>query len=295
MAWEENEHVYLRVAGPEALGPIVTVSNKMSAQVSLARKGDHILLVFRKQPQRFGRIMLHEYQLVDRLKIQAVNSCRVDPAPPDDDQLYPVVSVLENRVVVAWEDRRPGHTIIMANQSLPGKSCAFEPPVRISEKPPVQRSVQYGTGHGVARVALANYGDRGLFAAWADKRDFREGYDIYGADKQDGNAFGANVRVQDDFGGNYRQWHSTMAGHRDGHLIAVWTDERDGNMDIWFSWLEDGEWSEDLALPGASGPGVQYHPSITMDADGNIHAAWIERDVVGGPTRILYTYGALEQ
>ena len=293
IAWEEDGHVYVRIAGPDQLGPIIQVSDKPSSQVSMARTGDSLLLVIREQPQRFGRIVLYQLKVVSQLQLRPVTSCMVDPAPPDDDQLYPVISVLGKRVVVAWEDRRPGHTIIMANHTAPGKICAFEPPARISEKPPEVRSVQYGTGHGVARVALANYGQQGLFSAWADKRDFREGYDIYGADKQGARAFGPNVKVQDDFGGNYRQWHSTLAGHDNGLLVAAWTDERDGNMDIWFSWLEEGEWSDDHALPGASGSGVQYHPSITLDDQGNIHAVWIAREEVGGPTQIYYAFGPL--
>ena len=294
VAWEEDERVYARIVGPDNPGPIYKVSDTLSSQVSMALKHDRLLLVLREQPQRFGRIVLNELKVKDRLNLSPVNNCAVDPAPPDDDQLYPVISVLSDRIVVAWEDRRHGHTIIMANQSQPDKVCAFEPPARISEKPPQDRTVIYGTGHGVARVALANYGQQGLYAAWADKRNFQEGYDIYGAEKQGDLAFGANVRVQDDFGGNYRQWHITATGNPDGRLVAAWTDERDGNMDIWHSWLEDGEWSEDLPLPGASGPGVQYHPSIIMDKSGNLHVAWIERQTVGGPSRIFYLFGAPE-
>ncbi len=292
VAWEEDGRVYARIAGPDDPGPVYQVSGTLSAQVSMALMHDRLLLVIREQPQQFGRIVLHELKVEDRLKLSPVNNCAVDPVPPDDDQLYPVISVLNERIVVAWEDRRHGHTIIMANQSQPGKVCAFEPPARISEKPPQDRTVIYGTGHGVARVALANYGQQGLYAVWADKRNFQEGYDIYGAEKQGGQTFGANVRVQDDFGGNYRQWHSTVTGRPDGRLVAAWADERDGNMDIWYSWLEDGEWSEDFPLPGASGPGVQYHPSIVMDESGNLHAVWIERETVGGPSRIFYLFGA---
>jgi hypothetical protein len=294
VAWEEDGHVYARIAGPDHPGPIHQVSDILSAQVSMVLMHDRLLLVLREQPQRFGRIVLYELKVNDRLKLSPVNNCAVDPVPPDDDQLYPVISVLDERIVVAWEDRRPGHTIIMANQSQPGNVCTFEPPVRISEKPPQDRTVIYGTGHGVARVALANYGQLGMYAIWADKRNFQEGYDIYGAQKQGSQAFGANVRVQDDFGGNYRQWHATLTGHPDGRLVAAWTDERDGNMDIWYSWLEDGEWGEDLPLPGASGPGVQYHPTIMMDESGNLHLAWIERETVGGPSRIFYLFGAPE-
>ena len=181
----------------------------------------------------------------------------------------------------------------MHSQSEPGDICKFASPVRISEEPPGPKS-EFGAGHGVARVALANYGATGLYAVWADKRDFREGYDIYGATKKDEQAFGANVRVQDDFGANSRQWHATATGHQNGQLVVAWTDERDATMDIWYSWLEDGEWSDDSVFAGASGKGIQYHPSITLDQSGNLHLAWIHREVDGGPTQIRYLYATLD-
>jgi hypothetical protein len=152
----------------------------------------------------------------------------------------------------------------------------------------------YGRGHGVARVALAAYGKEGILAAWADKRDFREGYDIYAADWTPKKGFGDNVRVQDEFGGVAQQWHATLAGDSKGRLLAAWDDGRDGDSNIMYSWYEDGEWGEDLVLPGASGAGEQASPSITLDSEGNLHAAWIERDVVGGPTRLRYVFGRYE-
>jgi hypothetical protein len=59
------------------------------------------------------------------------------------------------------------------------------------------------------------------------------------------------------------------------------------------SWLEGGEWSEDLPLPAASGAGQYTHPSIAMDAEGNLHAAWIERTQANGPTRLRYQFGRI--
>jgi hypothetical protein len=291
IAWEEEGRAYVRIVSADMTGPAVMLSKNESAQVSLAASGESILVVFSERAGRYGRIRLQQLQIKNNLA-QPVSGCHVDAIPPKADQLYPVAAVLGERTVVAWEDRRPGHTIIMAAQSKPAKTCEFSPPVRISERPPGPK-MPYGAGHGVARVVLGNYGTTGLFAAWADKRNFQEGYDIYGADKQGSAAFSPNVRVQDDFGGEYRQWHSTVSGHADGKLAVAWTDERDASMDIWLSWLEDGQWSEDIPIAGASGPGEQAHPSILIDGQGNLHVAWIEREKVGGTTRLRYLSGEL--
>ena len=127
---------------------------------------------------------------------------------------------------------------------------------------------------------------------WADKRDFREGYDIFAAHDQAREGFASNVKVQDDFGGVARQWHPTVAGHKNGSLLVVWTDEREGNSDIMMSGYIDGEWGEDLPLAGASGPAEQAHPSIILDKDGRLHIAWVERDSRDAPTRLKYMLGS---
>ncbi|MCG8087976.1 MAG: hypothetical protein JAZ13_19955 [Candidatus Thiodiazotropha taylori] len=293
IGWEEDEQASARIVAATKMGPIAQLGEKTSGQVNLASSSDQLLIVYRQQLQRFGQIILHQLSVDDQLHLSPVQRCPVDPAPMKDDQLYPVITAHAEGFDIAWEDRRLGHTVIMHSQSEPGEPCKFSPPGRISEEPPGPKA-DFGSGHGVARVALADYGNSTLYAAWADKRDFREGYDIYGANKQSDQTFGSNVRVQDDFGANYRQWHATIAGHQNGQLIVAWTDERDGSKDVWYSWLEDGEWSDDLALSGASGKGVQDHPSITLDSSGDLHVAWVHRESDGGPTQIRYLYAPLE-
>jgi hypothetical protein len=293
VAWEGDEQVSVRLVAPKKMGPIVKLGEKTSAQVSLANTGDRILLVHREQTQRFGQIILQELMIKNQFHLSPVKRCPIDPDPLKNDQLYPVIALLDKRINVVWEDRRLGHTIIMSSQSEPDDTCKFASPTRISEQPPGPKN-KFGKGHGVARVTLASFGASGLFAVWADKRDFQEGYDIYGASKQSNYPFGSNVRVQDDFGTNYRQWHATASGHRNGQLVVAWTDERDGTMDVWYSWLEKGKWSDDSVFPYASGKGIQYHPSITLDRLGNLHVAWIHREVDDGPTQIRYSYGSLE-
>lgn len=292
LAWEENDQVSVRIATPGGLGPIVRLGKPYSAQASLTGYADRLLLVFRQQKDRFGQVVFQELKITNQLQLSPSESCQVDSGSLIDDQLYPVVVFSKNAINVAWEDRRLGHTVIMFSHSEPDERCRFSPPTRVSEAPPGPKS-EFGTGHGVARVSLATYDEFGVYAAWADKRDFQEGYDIYGAAKQSDHAFSKNERIQDDFGAEYRQWHASASGHPAGHLVVAWTDEREATKDVLFSWLEQGAWSDDNAVPGASGKGIQYHPSIVLDADGDLHVSWIHRDEEGGATQVRYQHGKL--
>jgi hypothetical protein len=297
IAWEEDEQVWLRlvqVGDKPVPGPMQEISPGNGAQASLVGDGDQILVLWSEREGRFGRIRALRLG-VDGLNVVKKNGCPIDTVPPIDEQLYPTGAVLQGRLAVAWEDRRPKHTIIMAAIEDEPKSCRFSAPVRISEKPP-GRNLPYGAGHGVSRVALSRVTDGRLFAAWADKRDFRQGYDVWGAFYQiDGPEFEQNQMVQDDFGGFSKQHHAAVAGNESGLLVVAWDDEREGNADVMLSWQENGGWSDDWPLPGASGPGLQGNPTITLDSEGNLHVAWVERDEPDGATRLKYSFGRADE
>jgi hypothetical protein len=292
VAWEEDGKVHARVAGPAGMGNSVQLDTAEAAQPSLASDGNRLLLVYSRREGRYGRVILQSLH-ADGLNLTTVDTaCPVDATPPTDEQLYPTAVLSGKGVIVAWEDRRPGHTIIMAAAGSRDAACNYTPPQRISLRPGT-RNLPYGKGHGVARVALAAYGSGRVMAVWADKRDFREGYDIYAAASPvDGDTlFGANSKVQDEFGNFAQQWHPTVAGHASGKLIVAWDDKREGHADIMLSMKEGDAWSEDLALPGASGPGEQNHPSMVLDSAGNLHITWIERMMISGPSRLRYLSG----
>jgi len=144
---------------------------------------------------------------------------------------------------------------------------------------------------GVARGALASF-DKHVAAVWSDKRNFRFGYEIFSAFARYSGRFGENLKVQDGFGDGFEQWHPTIAAHGNS-LAAAWDDDRDGNSDIWLSYYTGEGWSDDIAVPGASGEGFQTHPSLAMDQAGGLHLIWLYRDEEGGATSIRYLYGAL--
>jgi hypothetical protein len=291
VAWEEASRIHLRVVTPTTLGPTITLGKGEAAQAGLTIDAQQLILVYSQREGRYGRIWMQRIQ-IDADKLHLKEGCAVDAEPAKDEQLYPTVLSVAGRVIVAWEDRRPGHTIIMAARKHDRNTCGFDSPQRISEGLSGQRPA-FGKGHGVSRVALAAYGTGRMLAAWADKRDFREGYDIYAAHYQPGKKqlFGPNVKVQDSFGGVAQQWHTTVTGDRSGRLVVGWDDNRDGNANIMLSWPEGDGWSEDFVVPGADGAGEQNHPTISLDRDGNLHLAWIERTTIGGPTRVFYLFG----
>ncbi|MEW8505351.1 MAG: hypothetical protein AB2598_01495 [Candidatus Thiodiazotropha sp.] len=295
LAWEEDGHIHARLVAIDdevLLGAVKRVDSGPSTQVSLTRDGERVIAVWSQRSGRYSRIRATQLRIdLNKMTLEPDAGCPVDAVPPTDEQFYPTAVIIDDRLLVVWEDRRPKHTIIMAAYEHKEDACAFSDPLRISEKPE-GRNLPYGTGHGVSRVVLGRYGDQGAFAVWADKRNFRDGYDIWGARfGSPAQLFGNNEMVQDDFGGLAKQRHATVSGHRDGSLVVAWDDEREGDTDIVLSWHEDGEWSEDWLLPVASGEGQQGSPSIVLDAQGDLHISWIEREQIGSATRLKYAFG----
>ena len=295
VSWEEDRKIAVRIINTQhlkkpKLADIIQLPAKEAMQSGLTANGNRLLVTLSERVERYNQIKLVQLNIDNQDNLKLVKNCRVDPEQVNNDQLYPTAVIINDRILIAWEDRRMGHTIIMSSLSQVDKICQFSQPQRISQRPG-KRKLPYGKGHGVSRVALTQYNKSEILAAWADKRNFREGYDIFASTYSKQGVWGDNQSVQDEFGGVARQWHTTVAGHSNGNLIVAWSDERENNSDIFYSWFEQGEWSEDLAIPGASGIGEQTHPSIIFDEAGNIHIIWIVRKEVGGSTRLRYILG----
>jgi hypothetical protein len=289
VAWEEQGQVWLRVVGPGTAGPVtVAPGGPEAGQASLASAGEgRAVLAWSERSGRFRRVVVAELRVAGEAVAFPGAVCPVEDAPPVDDQLYPSPLVTgDGAVLVAWEDRRRGHTVI--HRARARDLCGFTPPERLNEVRE-DRTVPYGRGSGAARVALDRFGADGVAAVWSDKRNFRTGYDVFSALSPDGGrTFGPNRPVQDDFGDLTEQWHPVVAGSSDGTLVALWDDSRDGTGDLWLAWHPGDAWSDNLAVPGASGPGEQGHPVVALDEAGDLHLAWVERDTLNGPTRLRY-------
>jgi hypothetical protein len=294
LAWEEGGRARARVINAKGLGQPLQLSTREAAQASLGFSREAgLFAVWSEKEGNFWRVAVARLTPVgDGLKAGAPSP--VEPGRVEGDQSYPSIAALgANKVVVAWEDRRAGHTLIMDAVSSDGGK-RFTAPKNINDIVWRGQSAGFGRGTGVMRVALSRDGAQGVVAVWADKRDFLSAYDVYAAFAQ-GPAFkfGANEKVQDEFGNNIAQWHPAIAANAAGQAVAVWDDDRDGTPDIWLSWRDQQGWSDDLAVPGASGPGVQSDPSIAMDEAGNLYVAWVEKGDLNAPSSIRYVFGRL--
>ena len=283
-AWEESGQVYARVL-PD--GVAIRLSQVESAQVTLAAGAGKLYAAWAEQAGKFHRIVVAQLALTaEGLSVRF--SQPVEARVPRDEQSWPALAVAgDGSVTVAWEDRRARHTVPMVSHSRDGRR--FTTPARLSDKK--SESVEgLGAGSGAMRTTLSAWGKQGVAAAWLDKRDFLAGYDVYVALDKGKRRFGRNIVVQDSFGDSMTQWHAQIVGDRQGRLLAVWDDARDGTPDVWLADWNGKAFGDNESVPAAYGPGAQSDPVATLDAAGQLHLVWLDRDE-HAVTRIRYARG----
>lgn len=288
-AWEQDERVWLRTGSAAGLAAPVRLDATESTQPALvADDTGRVFAAWCRREDGVLRLYHAALRVADEGGIQVGEPQPVDAEPARRDQLYPSLALVPGGLVAAWEDRRDGHTrIFTAFQPRDGD---FTPPRGLNEQPEDARAVEFGSGYGVTRVALAARGEQ-VVATWMDKRDYRSGYDVFAAFSEDGGRrFGSTAAVQDLFGANIPQWRPAVALGPDGTAVVVWDDTRDDSPDLWLSWFEAGEWSEDQAIAPAYGPGAHTAPAIAFDPRGGLHLLWTSRDEAG-ISRLRYTRG----
>ena len=267
VAWEEAGKIQARMVAADGVGKALTVTNAEAAQVSLAyAPAGGLFAVWSEKGNPFWRVQTMRLIPAVGGALKATQGIAIESGKIEGDQTYPSVTVLDaKKLIVAWEDRRAGHTRILSSVSQDG-GARFSPTQQVNDAVWRGQIGGFGRGTGVMRVVLSNYGPHGVAAVWADKRDFLAGYDVYaGFATGPTYKFGANEKAQDDFGNEIAQWHPAISANRQGTVAVVWDDDRDGTPDIWLAWRDTRGWSDNLAVPGASGPGVQSDPVIALD------------------------------
>jgi hypothetical protein len=274
--WEDEAGVSAALVDAVGLGPIAHLA-PAGGQGALAWHPQHGLLAAWSQPDgRWRRVWLNRLGIDGNL-LSAATKWPTDAQSPKDDQMYPALAADGSGHTVAWEDRRLGHTVVYASRGQSGAN--WSTPARISQNQTGKaQGTDLGRGTGAMRPALAAHGDR-LTAVWLDKRDFLSGYDVYAASAGADGQFGKNMKVQDSFGDAIAQWHPAAAGNLRGDLAVIWDDDRDGNSDLWLSWLSGDGYADNVAA--AAGPDAQSDPAIAFDVDGNLHLAWVDKQADG--------------
>jgi hypothetical protein len=298
-AWEQDNAVVARVVTRFGLGEIFVLAADGARQVTLASAlGGRVAAVWARDVP--GGQQLESAGLEIRGDRIVVRQPAVPVAPVDERpfQAFPsVVWTTDGALLVAWEDRRAGHTRLFTARRETDAGFTTATQLNEHNAPTEGDQELVGLGTGVMRVVLAVDAAAGIRAIWLDKRMAASGYAVWGAASADGGrSFGANAIVQDAQGAAVQQWHAALAGGVPG-FVAAWDDTREAWLDenesgdVLLSWNLDGEWSSDLVVPGASGSGYQGSPAVALDPDGGIHLAWIERDDLSSPSRLRYLHG----
>jgi len=289
LVWEQDGAVWTRSVTEFGLGAALKLSSGAAGHASAASWKGRVYAVWREQRETESGLRFSRLTLDMAGNIKSDESRPIEKGISDAPQLYPSIAAGEAGIVIAWEDRRAGHTRLLLSYSADAET--FMQPEELNEY--FHNRNEYDKGNGVTRVALAGFGKDEVLAAWMDKRRGGKGYAIYAAlATGGGKAFGPNERVQGDQGDALPHYNPAVAGNSDGAFVVAWDDYRNGTSDIWLSSYSDElEWGDDFTLSAAAGAGEQSNPAVTMGSDGTIHLVWIERSALGQPTRIWYAAG----
>ena len=299
-AWEQDGAIVACVIDAEGPGPVGILAPGGGHQVTLAtdRLG-HIAAVWARE-QENGQLIETALLRIDERRVGvAAGPQTVAPIAGHAFQGYPAATWAgDSRLVVAWEDRRAGHTRLFHTWSDSWPEFARERQLNEHNAPTEAGGAEAGLGSGVMRVVLATDDVGTVRAIWLDKRNPSSGYAVWGAASGDGGVtFEPNEIVQDELGAAVPQWHAALAAGKSG-FAAAWDDTREGwgdaaePGDVVLSWHFGDGWSEDLVVPGASGTGYQGSPAIAIDPHGDLHLIWIDRVDLEAPTRLHYLHAA---
>jgi hypothetical protein len=171
-----------------------------------------------------------------------------------------------------WQDFDPGD---------PNAPDVYHPDSQIDNPPPPANDVNVNQ----VKPALASDGSGHLFAVWEDGRDGGVyNRDVYFSYSDDGGlTWGDDILVHDlDTTGNQISADVAYDRGRD-RVYAVWQDERNGNYDIYFAYLDNPSindtWTQ-FADPINDDVGTanQLNPAVTMnDQTDDIYIAWQDR------------------
>ncbi len=146
----------------------------------------------------------------------------------------------------------------------------------------------YSTGQQV----IATLGDL-VFLTWSDNRyGDRDVFFVVSPDR--GTTWGSNVRVNDTTPGDGSfQANPSFVVDDSGTIYVVWSDDRSGTPQIYFSSSLDGGLSFTPNYPILTTVGQQFpqeFPTLAIDSQGTLYVAWQEPPADGStPPRIHFS------
>ncbi|MBN1139010.1 MAG: carboxypeptidase regulatory-like domain-containing protein [Anaerolineae bacterium] len=208
-------------------------------------------------------------------------------------QYFPTIAVDEiGNAYAVWTDNRNGGWGDMRNGEW-GDIYSADRPVGGNWASNTKLSDDGMISQFGPTIAVDGAGN--VYAVWTDERSGDR--DIYFAYEPAGGDWQADAKVNDDTSSAW-QSAATIAVDVSGNAYAIWTDERNGNYDVYFAYRPAGGiWGANVKVNDDSGTASQTSPSIAVDGEGNAYAVWVDARSDNGDIYFAYrpaggTWGA---
>lgn len=276
VAWEQEETT--RVIYIDLHGTIISAINlgsNQERQISFHYSNEELLAAWVIGDFHRSDVVTATISSDTKKSLQVNKRKIIDADSPKTLKAYPSILKTGDSIIISWQDLRRGTNVIRYVRSKANNTYTEQK--NINET--IKKSDKYGHGSGVMRASLSRIDTDSVIAVWMDKRARKSGYEVFASISDDnGKRFRGNIRVQDTFGDQLPQWNANVVSDDSGKYIVLWNDSREGTQDICYSYMDEGEWSDDVMIDVASGAGDQYAPSAVFDNDGNIHLAWLNKE-----------------
>ncbi len=168
----------------------------------------------------------------------------------------------------AWDDGRDPSTHIYSSRRDPATGT-WSANQRVNQLT--------GRCNQQANPSIAVDGSNNAYAVWIDYRNCG-GNDIYFAKRPSSTGvWNTDVRVNDDHAGTGGKGNPNIALKSDGSAVAVWSDNRSNQLNIYSARLAAGAsvWSANIRVTDNT-TATKSAPKVVIAADGTAHAVWAD-------------------
>ncbi|MCK4554903.1 hypothetical protein KAU19_08195, partial [Candidatus Parcubacteria bacterium] len=179
------------------------------------------------------------------------------------DQYAPVVTHdLNEYVYIAWTDGRNGDYDIYAQKYDTSINNLW---------PQEKQLVNEATNANQYSPSVGTDSNNFFYIAWTDERNGDKDVYLRKYDSNGGKQWASDLLVNSD-GGSLNQHQPTIAIDTANIIYIAWTDERNGNQDIYAQKYDvngNNLWTEDVRVNIDTGSSAQYNPDVTIDTSAN--------------------------
>jgi len=259
--------------GPRKIDTSSSNADQNNSRIAVSNAGTTTIVW---QDNRAGNLDVYMQRYDNARNVLWTNELKINNNTDATDQSEPAVAVNNNDLIFSvWTDKRNGNKdIYMASSSDSGTPS---PTANIKINNDAGNANQYSPA-----LAFDNV-DNYLYAVWTDERE--GGPDIYGAKfNLDGTLLWTPANLVITAATSTNQTQPSIGIDTSHNIYVVWTDERNGNPDIYAQKLDATgarQWSEDLRVNINTDDSAQSNPNVTINpVSGKPFVTW-QDDRVG--------------